>query len=75
MHRAASFFNSWIVDPKFTTPSNQLLPMLSTTIHDTFNQGDTTAFSILLGVLVVVTMLVFLFLRAVQSFAIGPFGV
>jgi hypothetical protein len=46
------------------------------TIHETFGQGDTTtAFSTLLGVLVVVVLLMFLVLKGVPGLAIGPYWV
>jgi hypothetical protein len=70
---------SWpggLFDPEVTTPSHQLLPMPPPTIHDTFGQGDTTtAFSTLLGVLVVVVLLMFLVLKGVPGLAVGPYGV
>jgi flagellar biogenesis protein FliO len=46
-------------------------------IHETFGQRDTTttAFSTLLGVLVIILMLVFLLSRIGQYLTIGPYGV
>lgn len=67
--RVKYFLSSWELDPKSFTRSNQLLPMPPTTVHDTFDQGETTAFSTLLGVLVIIILLALIFLKGVQSLA------